>query len=179
MVMHSTFTAAPTLWLTGLSGAGKSTLASALAARFNANGVFVVVLDGDEVRHGVSRDLGFSHADRSENIRRVAEMCRLLNSQGVTAVASLISPYAADRKIAQNIVGTESFREIFLSTPLPVCESRDPKGLYRMARAGKIHNFTGIDSRYEPPEAPDLTIDATTTPVHEAVGRVLAMLERA
>lgn len=179
-VMTKTFSSATTLWLTGLSGAGKSTLADAVAARWRAVNHPVVVLDGDEVRRGVCRDLGFSHAERSENIRRVAEMCKLLNSQGVAVIASLISPYAADRQIAREIVGTASLREIFLCTPLAVCESRDPKGLYRMARAGKIRNFTGIDSGYEPPEAPDLAIDMSTLSVHDAVERVLAMLrERA
>lgn len=174
--MTTTFSSATTLWLTGLSGAGKSTLADGVAARWRAAKRPVVVLDGDEVRRGISRDLGFSHADRSENIRRVAEMCKLLNGQGIAVIASLISPYAADRQIAREIVGAGSFREIFLCTPLAVCESRDPKGLYRMARAGKVRNFTGIDSGYEPPEAPDLAIDMSAITVHDAVARVLDAL---
>lgn len=164
-----------TIWLTGLSGAGKSTLAAALAKHFGQIGLAVVVLDGDTVRRGICKELGFSDADRSENIRRVAEMCKLLNDQGMLVIAALISPRASDRAMARQIIGPEIFSEIFLCAPLKICEARDAKGLYRKARAGEIPQFTGLDSSYEAPIEPALKIDTSLMSVEEAVGHVHAL----
>jgi adenylylsulfate kinase len=167
-----------TVWLTGLSGAGKSTLAIALAKRFRGSTQSVVVLDGDTVRHGICRDLGFSDSDRSENIRRVAEMCKLLNDQELAVIVALISPRVTDREMARQIIGPTRFMEVFLSTPLEVCEARDVKGIYRMARAGKIRQFTGLDSPYEAPLDPALKLDTSYISVEEGVGQVIALFER-
>lgn len=147
-----------TIWLTGLSGSGKSTLASALVAAPEFASHPVAVLDGDVLRTGLCKDLGFTPADRSENIRRVAEVARLMNKAGVTVVCALISPLRADRAMAREIVGERFFVEVYVAAPLAACESRDPKGLYKKARAGQIPMFTGIDSAYEAPEAPDLVL---------------------
>jgi bifunctional enzyme CysN/CysC len=151
-----------TLWLTGLSGAGKSTVAYALEARLIAEGHPCVVLDGDNIRHGLNQDLGFSPRDRSENIRRVAEVARLFNEAGLIVITAFISPYRADRELARRIIGTERFIETWVDAPLQECERRDPKGLYVKARAGQIPEFTGISAPYEAPEAPELTLDSGT-----------------
>lgn len=165
-----------TLWLTGLSGSGKSTLAGALEQRLFALGHLAFRLDGDNVRHGLNRDLGFSASDRSENIRRVAEVAALMNEAGVIAVCSLISPYRADRANAAEIIGHESFLEVFIDAPLAVCEERDPKNLYKRARAGEIVSFTGINAPYEPPEAPDLHIRTDRVDPSRAVDMILERL---
>lgn len=149
-----------TLWLTGLSAAGKSTIAYALERRLTDSGIPCYTLDGDNVRQGLNRDLGFSHADRSENIRRVAETARLFNDAGMTVISAFISPFKADRAAARSIIGPLYFREIYISTSLEVCKERDPKGLYRRAMAGEITDFTGIDSPYDVPENPDYIVNA-------------------
>ena len=148
-----------TLWFTGLSASGKSTIAYAMERHLTDKGIPCYVLDGDSLRQGLNRDLGFSAADRSENIRRVAETARLLNDAGLTVISAFISPFEADRAAARNIVGTRYFREIYISTSIDVCRSRDPKGLYRRAMAGEIPDFTGIDSPYEAPVNPDFSVD--------------------
>lgn len=172
----SSTTPACTIWLTGLSGAGKSTMASRLFARLKAQGQVVSVLDGDAVRIGLCRDLGFSEADRSENIRRVAEVARLMNAAGVTVICALISPLAADRRRARDIVGASTFLEVHVAASLAVCEQRDPKGLYRKARAGQLPGFTGIDGRYEAPESPDLRLDTGLLDEEASLGQLLSLL---
>lgn len=150
-----------TIWLTGLSGAGKSTLAVALEKFLITEGHACYVLDGDNVRHGLSRDLGFSPEDRGENIRRVAEVARLMNDAGLIVIAAFISPYRSDRVMARDIVGVNRFVEIYLDTPLQVCEQRDPKGFYRRARQGAFAQFTGVSAPYEEPLNPALSIDTS------------------
>lgn len=150
---------AATIWLTGLSGAGKSTIAFELERRLFSAGHACYVLDGDNIRHGLNRDLGFSPAHRGENIRRIAEVARLFNDAGMFVISSFISPYRADRDMAREIIGTERFIETWLTTDIAVCESRDPKGLYQKARAGEIDNFTGVSAPYEAPVSPQLALD--------------------
>ena len=145
-------------WLTGLSGAGKSTLAAAADRTLVAAGRHSAVLDGDILRHGLNADLAFTPEDRSENVRRTAEVARLMAEAGAVVIVSLISPYRADRALARRIAGDIPFLEVFVDTPLGLCEARDPKGLYRLARAGRLPDFTGVSAPYEAPEAPDLTI---------------------
>ncbi len=152
----------PVIWLTGLSGAGKSTIAQALHNMLKRNNVHSTILDGDQMRSGLCADLGFSAADRTENIRRVAEVAKLMTDAGVLVISACISPFRADRDMARNIVGALTFHEVFVDTPLTVCETRDPKGLYRRARAGELPNFTGIGSPYEAPINPTLWLDTTT-----------------
>ncbi len=168
-----------TVWLTGLSGAGKSTIAGALAADLASRGARCHVLDGDTVRTGLCRDLGFSNADRAENIRRVAEVARLFNEAGLIAIVALISPLARDRQIARAICGEARFVEVHVSTSLAVCEARDPKGLYRKARAGQLPNFTGLDAPYEAPHAAALALDTAQTSLAECVARTVALLSGA
>ncbi len=167
---------AVTLWMTGFSGSGKSTVAQALEKRLIASGHLAYILDGDNLRHGLNRDLGFSSADRAENIRRVAEVSRLFNQAGVIVLTSFISPYRKDRELARDIIGQQQFLEIHVNTPLEICESRDPKGLYKKARAGEIGQFTGISDPYEAPEAPALVLPAHEMEVEEAVNRLYALL---
>ncbi len=164
-----------TVWFTGLSASGKSTLASALERTLVNRGRAVYYLDGDNVRLGLNRDLGFSHEARSENIRRIAEVSRLFNDAGLIVLAAFISPYRADRDRAREIVGPASFLEVYLSAPLAVCEARDPKGLYRRARRGEIPEFTGISAPYEAPLAPELILPAEMSVV-QAVEALLALL---
>jgi adenylyl-sulfate kinase len=156
------------IWLTGLSGSGKSTLADALDHRLHAAQRHTYLLDGDNLRHGLNRDLGFSAEDRSENIRRVGEVGALMVDAGLIAIAAFISPFRADRELVRSLLPGR-FVEIHVSTPLSVCEDRDPKGLYRKARAGELKQFTGIDSPFEMPEAAELTIDTSKLSVEEAV----------
>ena len=156
------------LWFTGLSGAGKSTIADRLEQKLHAQGYHTMVLDGDNVRHGLNRDLGFSDADRVENIRRVAEVANLMIESGLIVLVSFISPFRSERKLAQDLMGKKSFLEIFIDTDLSVCEKRDVKGLYQRARAGEIPNFTGISSQYEAPQSPDIHIKTQTTSADEA-----------
>ncbi len=166
------------LWFTGLSGSGKSTIANTLEKRLHALGRHTYMLDGDNVRHGLSKDLGFSDADRVENIRRVAEAARLFIDAGLIVMVSFISPFRSERRMARELVGDGEFIEIFVDTPLEVCEARDPKGLYRKARAGLIRNFTGIDSGYEPPEHAELSLATRDTSPDVLAERVLAELRR-
>jgi adenylylsulfate kinase len=147
------------LWFTGLSGSGKSTVAGALEQALHAQGVATYLLDGDNVRHGLCRDLGFSDDERRENIRRVGEVARLMVDAGLVVLSAFISPHRAERQMVRELAGEGRFLEIFVDTPLAVCEARDPKGLYRKARAGELRNFTGIDSAYEAPQAPELQLD--------------------
>ena len=146
------------LWLTGLSGCGKSTLADALEVQLQEMGHRTYLLDGDNVRHGLSKDLSFTDEDRVENIRRVAEVAKLMVDAGLIVITSFISPFKAERDLARSLMEENEFIEVFVDTPLEVCEQRDPKGLYKLARAGKITNFTGIDSAYEAPENAEMVI---------------------
>lgn len=147
-------------WLTGLSGSGKSTIAKAVERSLFDQGYFVQIIDGDNVRTGLCSDLGFSLSDREENIRRIAELARLYLNSGVVCICSFISPTESIRKLAKQIIGAEDFSEIYINCSLKDCEQRDPKGLYKKARSGKISGFTGIDSPYEVPENPDFEIDS-------------------
>ena len=164
------------LWFTGLSGAGKSTIADLVERRLHAMGRHTYLLDGDNLRHGLTRDLGFTDADRVENIRRVGEAARLFVDAGTIVLVSLISPFRADRLAARQRMGEGEFVEIFVDTPLALAESRDPKGLYKRAREGKIANFTGIDSPYEAPEAPEIRIDTGAVDATQAAEQVVAWL---
>lgn len=164
------------IWLTGLSGAGKSTIADALEQALVADGHHTYLLDGDNVRMGLCRDLGFSDSDREENIRRIAEVARLFADAGLIVITAFISPFRRDRALAREIVGAEVFIEVFVDTPLSECERRDPKGLYGKARAGMIKNFTGIDSAYERPEAPDVRINTLDCDLDFAVSRIIERL---
>jgi bifunctional enzyme CysN/CysC len=150
------------LWFTGLSGSGKSTLANLLEQRLHDMGRHTYVLDGDNIRQGLNRDLGFADADRVENIRRVAEVARLMVDAGLITIVAFISPFRSERQMARNLFGLGEFIEVFVDAPLEVCEQRDPKGLYRKARAGQIKNFTGIDSAYEVPEPAEADIRLAT-----------------
>jgi bifunctional enzyme CysN/CysC len=156
------------LWLTGPSGAGKSTAANLVEGVLTRAGHHAYVLDGDNVRHGLNRDLGFSAAERTENIRRIAEVARILADAGLIAIVAAISPFARDRAAARATAAGIPFYEVFIDTPLEICAARDPKGLYRLARAGKLENFTGVSAPYERPEAPDLHLfGASETPLQE------------
>jgi len=164
------------LWFTGLSGSGKSTLAHALERRLVQEGHAAFVLDGDNIRRRINLDLGFSDEDRSENIRRVAEVSALFADCGVICMAAFISPFRKDRDRARQIIGQGRMIEVFLSTSLQDCERRDPKGLYRRVRNGEVHEFTGISSPYENPESADITIDTAACSIEAAVDRLRAEL---
>ena len=166
---------AKTLWLTGLSGAGKTTIATSAIERLKASGTVAFMVDGDQLRAGLCKGLGFSQAERTENIRRAAELAKLLNQAGITVIASMISPMATDRALAAEIIGT-SFVEVFISTSLDVCQARDPKGLYAKAVSGEIPSFTGISAPYEQPANPALSINTAVLTINEAVDDVLALL---
>ncbi len=165
-------------WFTGLSGAGKSSIANAADRALTEAGRHTMVLDGDNLRHGLNRDLGFSAADRAENIRRAAETARLMAEAGLVVVVSLISPFREERAMARRIAGDVPFLEVFIDTPLAVCEARDPKGLYDRARAGKIPDFTGISAPYEAPEAPDLVIRTQGLAVEDSAAALIPPLLR-
>ena len=165
-----------TVWFTGLSGSGKSTLAFAVEEALVARGVAAYVLDGDNVRFGLNRDLGFSAEDRTENVRRIGEVCRLFQDAGLVVLSAFISPYKADRDAVRALHPEGSFVEVFVDTPLDICEARDVKGLYARARTGEIPEFSGISAPYEAPEAPDITVDATR-PLNECVGVMLEHLD--
>ncbi|MBW8826930.1 MAG: sulfate adenylyltransferase subunit CysN [Acidobacteria bacterium] len=164
------------VWFTGLSGSGKSTIANLVEKQLHAQGRHTYLLDGDNVRHGLNKDLGFTEADRVENIRRVAEVSRLMVDAGLIVLVSFISPFRAERELARSMVADGEFLEIFVDTPLEVAEQRDPKGLYRKARLGELTNFTGIDSPYEAPERPDLHVDTTALSSEQAAERVIDLL---
>ena len=165
------------VWLTGLSGSGKSTIANLVEKKLHANGRHTYILDGDNVRHGLNRDLGFTDEDRVENIRRVAEVSRLMVDAGLIVLVSFISPFRAERRLARDLQAEGDFVEVYIDTPLAVAEARDVKGLYKKARAGELKNFTGIDSPYEAPEAPEIRIDTTKTSPTEAAEQITAWLE--
>jgi len=167
------------VWLTGLSGSGKSTIAHALEQRLVSSGQAAYVLDGDNIRHGLNADLGFSPEDRAENIRRVGEVALLLADAGLIVIAAFISPYRADRDAIRSKAGTGRFYEVHADAPLDVCEERDPKGLYRRARAGKIADFTGIDAPYEPPEHSELVLDTSLLCLKACIDRIVSMLKDA
>jgi adenylylsulfate kinase len=164
------------LWFTGLSGAGKSTLANAVNAALFERGLACYVLDGDNVRHGLCKDLGFSDADREENIRRIGEVAKLFLDAGVVVLTAFVSPFQADRQRARDLVEAGDFIEIHCAADLAVCEQRDTKGLYAKARAGEIKEFTGISSPYEAPEAPELRVDTGSQSLEQSVAQVLGHL---
>jgi bifunctional enzyme CysN/CysC len=164
------------LWFTGLSGAGKSTIANLLEKRLHALGHHTYVLDGDNVRHGLNKDLGFTEADRVENIRRVAETAKLMVDAGLIVLVSFISPFRNERRMARELVQEGEFFEVFVDTPLAVAEARDVKGLYKKARRGDLQNFTGIDSPYERPEAPEIHVDTTRISIAEAAELIVQHL---
>ena len=166
------------VWFTGLSGAGKSTLANALEVELHRLGKRTYVLDGDNLRRGLCKDLPFSDAGRTENIRRVAEVARLMMDAGVIVMTAFISPFRADRQLARDLIGTSKFLEVFVDTPLAECELRDPKGLYKKARSGQLTQMTGIDSPYEPPLQADLVVAGGTCTVAQAVHDLRALIER-
>ena len=163
------------VWFTGLSGAGKSTLANLLEKRLHEAGRHTYLLDGDNIRQGLNRDLGFTEADRVENIRRVAEVARLMTDAGLIVLVSFISPFRAERRMARELFAPGEFLEVFVDAPLAECERRDPKGLYAKARRGELKDFTGIDSAYEVPESPELTVN---TQRHSAAECVEIIIER-
>jgi bifunctional enzyme CysN/CysC len=166
------------LWFTGLSGSGKSTIASLLEKQLHARGQHTYLLDGDNVRHGLNKDLGFTDADRVENIRRVAETAKLFVDAGLIVMVSFISPFRSERRMARDLFEENEFLEVFVDTPLEVCEQRDPKGLYKKARAGEIKNFTGIDSTYEEPERADIRLEAGKCSADELVTGLITELEK-
>lgn len=167
------------VWFTGLSGAGKSTLANRLEKRLHECQVRTYVLDGDNVRHGLSRDLGFTTADRVENIRRIGEVAKLMVDAGIVVLSAFISPFSAERRMVRGLMAEGEFIEVFVDTPLHVAEQRDPKGLYRKARRGEISGFTGIDAPYEPPQDAEIVIDTSILSIDESVERVYAQLRGA
>jgi len=165
------------LWFTGLSGSGKSTIADIVEQKLVARGRRTYLLDGDNVRHGLCKDLGFTDRDRVENIRRVAEVARLMTDAGLIVLTSFISPFRAERDMARALMDAGEFVEIFVDTPLEICEARDPKGLYKKARAGQLKNFTGIDSEYEPPEAPEITLKGAEAEPEALADQIVAWLD--
>ena len=165
------------IWLTGLSGSGKSTVANALESALHSQGKATFLLDGDNVRHGLNKDLGMSEKDRAENIRRVGEVAKLMVDAGLIVVCAFISPYRRDRQMVRSMFLPDQFLEVYLDTPLEICEDRDPKGLYKKAREGLIKNFTGISDPYEEPEAPNLIIDTSKLPVEVSVNTVLQAVD--
>jgi adenylylsulfate kinase len=164
------------LWFTGLSGAGKSTTAKAVEHRLFELGLHTYLLDGDDLRNGLNKDLGFSNEDRLENIRRVGEVAKLLTNAGLIVLASFISPFRQDRLMVRELFGEIPFVEIFMDTPLLVCEERDPKGLYKKARRGELAHFTGISSVYESPLSPELRIDSSQSEIDSCVEKIIAYL---
>ena len=165
------------LWLTGLSGSGKSTIARKLEYDLIQEGKLAYVLDGDNIRHGLNQDLGFSPQDREENIRRIAEVSRLFQDMGAIVITAFISPYQKDRDIARSLVPQGRFWEVFVQAPVSVCEERDPKGLYKKARAGEIPEFTGISAPYEEPQKPELMIPTDEMSLEQAVSEIIKKLK--
>ncbi len=167
------------LWFTGLSGSGKSTIANALDVALHKRGYHTFLLDGDNVRHGLCKDLGFSDDDREENIRRVGEVCKLFADAGLIVMSAFISPFTSDRRLVRKLFPAGEFIEVYMDTPLATCEERDPKGLYQKARSGEITHFTGIDSPYEVPAHPEIRLDTSRHSVDECVESLVAyLLER-
>jgi bifunctional enzyme CysN/CysC len=166
------------LWFTGLSGSGKSTIANALEKKLHANGKHTFLLDGDNVRHGLNKDLGFTDADRIENIRRIGEVAKLMSDAGLIVLTAFISPFRAERDMVRALVPAGDFIEVHVDTPLDIAERRDVKGLYKKARAGELKNFTGIDSPYEPPEAPEIIVNTTELSADEAADAIIAYLDK-
>jgi len=166
------------LWFTGLSASGKSTIAHHLEIQLHKLGYSTYVFDGDNVRHGLCRDLGFTVEDRSENIRRIGEMTKLFIDAGIIAITAFISPYRKDRQSVRSVAGEEFFLEIYVKCPIDVCESRDPKGIYKKARQGDIKNFTGVSAPYEPPEYPDLIIESDKEDIQAAVAKVIQLMQK-
>ncbi|MBW3697437.1 adenylyl-sulfate kinase [Vibrio sp. T187] len=164
------------LWFTGLSGSGKSTVAGALETRLAEMGYHTYLLDGDNVRHGLCSDLGFSEQDRRENIRRIGELAKLMADAGLIVLSAFISPHQAERQLVRDLVPDGEFLEVFVNTPLEICEQRDPKGLYKKARAGEIPNFTGISSVYEAPTDPEIDLPAGDKSLDELVEQCVAAL---
>ena len=164
------------LWFTGLSGSGKSTIAEGLERKLYAEGYFVKVLDGDNIRSGINKNLGFSLEDRKENIRRIAEVAKLFLDSGVIVLCSFVSPTRDIRALAKSIIGEKDFKEVFVDTPIEVCESRDVKGLYKKARAGEIKGFTGIDSPFEAPKNPTLVLKTENKSVEDCVSEALQLI---
>lgn len=167
-----------TLWFTGLSGSGKSTVAIALERHLSSQGHLCRILDGDNVRCGINSDLGFSEHDRRENIRRIAEVCKLFTATGIITLAAFVSPTRELRRMAADIIGGDDFVEIYISTPIEECERRDVKGLYAKARRGEISDFTGVSAPFEAPENPDIEIDTTHADIDECVRRIMDHLTR-
>jgi adenylylsulfate kinase len=167
------------LWFTGYSGAGKSTVANAVEQQLFDLNLHTYLLDGDNIRHGLNKDLNFNDTDRTENIRRVGETTKLFLDAGLIVITAFISPFRAERQMVRELVNKGEFIEIFMNAPLEICEGRDPKGLYKKARAGEIDSFTAIDSNYEPPLTPDITLDTSIMSVDECVANVLAYLRSA
>ena len=165
------------LWFTGLSGSGKSTLAHALEEKLFQKGCRTFVLDGDNVRHGLNSNLGFTKSDRTENIRRISEVSKLMLESGLIVMTAFISPFNKDRSEARELISNDDFIEIYCKASLEVCEARDVKGLYKLARGGKIKNYTGIDSPYEEPENPELTINTEDETLDNSVSKILRFLE--
>lgn len=166
------------IWFTGLSGAGKSTVAGAVEQKLFEKGHHTYLLDGDNVRHGINQDLGFSDEDRIENIRRIGEMAKLFADSGIIVLTAFISPFKADRRMVRDLVEEGEFIEVFMDTPLLECEKRDPKGLYKKARAGQIKNFTGIDSEYQKPENAEITIPSAELTVEQCADLVISYLTK-
>lgn len=164
------------LWFTGLSGSGKSTIANAVEKQLFNRGIKTYLLDGDNIRHGLNKDLGFSETDRVENIRRIGEVSKLFVDAGLITLTAFISPFKSDRQIARSLVAYDEFIEVFINTPLEICEKRDPKGLYKKARDGAIKNFTGIDSPYEAPLEPQISINTDALTINESVDKIINYL---
>ncbi|MBW4933794.1 adenylyl-sulfate kinase [Marinobacter sp. F4206] len=164
------------LWFTGLSGSGKSTIANALDVTLHSRGYHTFLLDGDNVRHGLCKDLGFSDEDRVENIRRIGEVSKLFADAGLIVLSAFISPFTSDRRMVRNLFPAGEFIEVFMDTPMETCEGRDPKGLYQKARSGEIKHFTGIDSPYEVPEQPEIRLDTSIMSVDQCTDRLISFL---
>jgi adenylylsulfate kinase len=164
------------IWFTGLSGSGKSTLANAVEQKLYAAGIKTYTLDGDNVRHGLNKDLGFGPEARTENIRRIAEVANLMLDAGLVVLSAFVSPYLKDRQAIKEVVGNEGFMEVFVDTPLEVCEQRDVKGLYAKARAGQISEFTGISAPYQAPERPDFRVDTSVTGLDDSASMLAELI---